>query len=354
MDRYTILISQSSWDDFLETYRLEIAQGGQPGSLLRNRLISKPDATETGLDFLRELVNTKKPQIFAESAVIGDGSDWTMSELAILGDVSIATPATIFDNGRHQRPNVHADPFLGTLLFTAGALLRNGYGEPPADYLAVTTDHKIDPEKYYQLYERRLLPPLKHANDICAKRNKKGFVTIPGLGCGVFAGPFQYQLGEFLNQSLRRLIETHGQSLSHIRAIYFDPYSECQNERHEIGHLSYMVRPLLQGNESKPQLCRPAIYEEDGDDFAECEFFSFVAWDHVSWPGNDFYIGSRATDDGVKGAATDAIRAMTGIDGRYNAQTNKYLPPSRFSNWYKVVNEYGLEIEVSDVNLQIF
>lgn len=354
MDRYTILISQQSWDNLLEPYRVEIAGGGEPGNLLKNRLGKKPDAMGTGLDFLRELINTKKPQIFAESAVIGDGSDWTMGELAILGDVSIATPVTIFDNGRHSAPEVHDEPFLGTLLFTAGALLQNGYGEPPADYLAVTTDHKIDPEKYYQLYERRLLPPLKHANDICAKRNKKGFVTVPGLGCGVFAGPFQYQLGEFLNRSLRRLLETHGKSLNHIQAIYFDPYNECQNERDEIGHLDYMVRPLLQGNATKPQLCRPITYQETGDDFAACEFFSFVAWDHVSWPGNDFYVGSRATDDGVKGAATDAIRAMTGINGRYDVQTNKYLPPHPLSSWYQVVNEYGLEIEISESNLHLF
>jgi len=40
-------------------------------------------------------------------------------------------------------------------------------------------------------------------------------------------------------------------------------------------------------------------------------------WDHVSWPGNDFYGGSRSTDDGVKAAATDSMAALTGVEGRY-------------------------------------
>ncbi|MEM9777667.1 MAG: hypothetical protein AAF902_24030, partial [Chloroflexota bacterium] len=332
MDSYTILLSQSAWDKQLEPYRQKLQAGAKPGRLLEKRLTSRPEALGSTRTFLEELINTKKPQIFAESAILGDGSDWNLTELAILGDVSIATPVTIFDNGRHRKPDVHAKPFEGTLLFTPGALLRNGHGEPPADYLAVTTDHKIDPEKYYQLYKRRLLPPLKYADQVCARKSKKGFITIPGLGCGVFAGPFAGQLGQMLNRTLLRVLQQHSAELPNIRAVYYDPYNESQNERHEIEGLSYLVRPLLQGNKNKPQLCSPHYYEETGDDFSDCEFFSFVAWDHVSWPGNDFYVGSRVTDDGVKGAATDAIRAMTGFEGFYDKVQNKYLPPIGFKN----------------------
>ncbi len=354
MKRYTILISQNSWDQTLEPYRLSIKSGVVPGKLLQNRLSKNPAAIDSALSFLFELMNTKRPQIFAESAVVGNGLDWNMTELAILGDVSIATPVQMFDNGLHRYPKIHTEPLAGTLLFTPGALLKNGYGEPPADYLAVTTDHQIDPEKYYRLYERRLIPPLLYANQVCAQKQKMGFVTIPGLGCGVFAGKFHHQLGEHLNWTLQRLLKKYANELTDIRAVYFDPYRECQNERHEIDGLSYMVRPLSQGNENKPQLCFPETYEEDGDNFADCEFFSFVAWDHVSWPGNDFYVGSRATDDGVKGAATDALGAMTGFDGVYNKSKFMYLPPTGYSNWLSVINEHGLEIEVSQANLQIW
>ena len=56
-----------------------------------------------------------------------------------------------------------------------------------------------------------------------------------------------------------------------------------------------------------------------------CELYSMVAWDHVSRPGNDFFGGARATDDGVKAAATDSMRTLTGIAG--TSATSMILPP---------------------------
>ena len=35
-----------------------------------------------------------------------------------------------------------------------------------------------------------------------------------------------------------------------------------------------------------------------------------MAWDYVSWPGNDFYGDLRNTDDGVKAAATNSMEVM--------------------------------------------
>jgi len=112
---------------------------------------------------------------------------------------------------------------------------------------------------------------------------------------------------------------------------------EWDNEREEINLISFLIRPLMKGNENKPQLCSPQKYEEKGDNFSDCELFSFVAWDHISWPGNDFYIGSRATDDGVKAAATDSMFVITGIEGQYNSITNKYDPPKNYKYWEEVI-----------------
>lgn len=55
-----------------------------------------------------------------------------------------------------------------------------------------------------------------------------------------------------------------------------------------------------------------------------------MAWDQVSWPGNDFYTGARVTDDGVKAAATNAMTAMTGVAGRYDPPLNQYQPPEPY------------------------
>lgn len=297
-------------------------------------------------DFLEILFQTKQPQIFAESAIYGNGRDWNLTELGILGDISVAVPVTIYDNGQHRSPLVHTTPFEGVLLYTPGALLRNDAGNEPADWSAVTQASLLDYKKYYNLYERRLLPLLVYANNEGFQVNKKAFITIPGLGCGMFAGRFQGKLGILLKRVLVDLLEKYGNQFSNIQAIYYDPYQECTNERLEIEGISLMVRPLTQGNSGQSQLAQLSVFEETGDDFSNCLLFSVVAWDHVSWPGNDFYINSRATDDGVKAAATNSMYAMTGIEGTYNKQTYTYQPPAPYQNWNEVIVKNQLNLRL--------
>ena len=322
-------------------YLQELRLGrGEAGTLLNRRFQGEDLRVMTEQELLGSLFDTKPPQIFAESEVKGDGSDWNLTELGLLGDVSVAVPVTIFDDGNHNDPTPHDPPFSGVLVFTPGALLRNGRGHTPADWKEVTEgDGKLSVEGYYSLYRRRLLPVLRYIND-CASRPRSAFVTVPGLGCGQFAGPFLGQLGMRLQEVLQRLLTEDGGSLPNLKCVYFDPYSECQNFRREIHGISFMVRPLRQsGNGGRSQLCPPSSYAENGDDFSECRLFSIVAWDHVSWPGNDFFAGSRATDDGVKAAATNSMAVLTGVEGQYDTGRGKYLPPQPYSNWGAVVED---------------
>lgn len=348
MKAYQVLIPADTYQQ-LDAYQGALAAGRlQAGSRLTKQLAGHDLAQLETPAFIELLINTKQPQIFAESAVHGDGSDWSPRELSLLGDISIAVPVTVFDNGQHTAPKVYDQPFSATLIYVPGALLRNGYGKTPADWDEVTKDGQIDPQAYYRLYERRLLPALLYANQVAADSGKKAFITIPGLGCGQFAGPFRGQLGEQLRQTLRRLLEQYASVLPRVGAVYYDPYQECHNERHQIEHIHWFVRPLTQGNAGKSQLCPPQQYAQPGDDFSTSQLFSLVAWDHVSWPGNDFYLGSRVTDDGVKAAATDSMAVMTGLAGTYHVKTNSYDPPSGYRNWAAVVSENKLRIKVKN------
>ena len=90
---------------------------------------------------------------------------------------------------------------------------------------------------------------------------------------------------------------------------------------------------------SKSQLSRPESFAEADDDFSNCSLYSVVAWDHVSWPGNDFYIGSRMTDDGVKAAATNSMSVFTNLVGEYDQFVYKYLPPKPYSTWKEIVDQ---------------
>jgi hypothetical protein len=325
--------------DYLTSMR---AGAAIPGGRFASQLAGADLATLTEAALLNHLLNTKLPQIFAESAVAGDGSDWNLTELRLLGDLSISVPVTIFDDCNHRAPVPHEKPFAGTLVFTPGALLCNGRGQQPADWEEVTgPDGAICRDGYYGLYERRLLPVFRHVDASASSRGKHALITVPGLGCGMFAGPFKGQLGAELQTVFERFLTKHGESFPNIKAVYYDPFSQCDNARFEFHGVSLMVRPLLKGNATKSQLCAPADYAEDGDDFSECELFSIVAWDHVSWPGNDFFAGSRCTDDGVKAAATDSMSALTGVEGHYDPIRGAYLPPPPFSTWEEVVRASG-------------
>lgn len=339
--------------DALSTYRLALADHpaghgrDAAGAYLRAVLGDRDPAALSDEQFLALLVETKRPQLFAESAIYGDGSDWNAAELALLGDLGCAVPVRIFDDGCHNDPTRHPEPIEGTLLFIPGALLRNGRGRKPADWEAVTCDGELDPARYRGLYRRRLLPLLRFADADAAARGQSALITIPGIGCGQFAGPFAGTLGEQIKDALVALLADEAERLPHLRLVYYDPYAECRNERYDFGALSLRVRPLLQGNADRPQLCAPASYAEPGDDLDGCRLYSLVAWDPVSWPGNDFWAGVRVTDDGVKAAASDLMRVITGVEGRYDAQACAYLPPRPYPTWEAVAQDQGTRLRVA-------
>lgn len=348
MQNYKVIIPKQTQKRANEYWNFIKENLDEAGKYMYNSLKNKKLEDYSVEDFLELLFQTKQPQIFAESAIYGNGRDWNLAELGILGDLSVAVPVTVFDNGQHRKPLVHGQPFEGVLLYTPGALLRNDAGNEPADWSAVTKGNILDYEKYYALYERRLLPLLKYANAEAFNVNKKAFITIPGLGCGMFAGRFQGKLGVLLKDVLVDLLEKYGDQFPNIQAVYYDPYQECTNERLEIQGISLMVRPLTKGNAGKSQLAQLSTFEETSDDFSNCLLFSVVAWDHVSWPGNDFYINSRATDDGVKAAATSSMYAMTGIKGGYNTKTYTYVPPAPYQNWDEVITKKQLNLSLKE------
>jgi len=345
VNQYKVIISRETYTK-TSSYLEKIKTGINAGGGLQKKLSGINIAEINVPEFLQLMVRTKKPQIYAESGVIGDGSDWTQAELAILGDITFVLPVTIFDNGHWSDPEIHNPPFKGTLLYTAGALLRNGFGVPSVDEGEVVRNGSIDPVGYYNLYERRLLPALLYVNQVSCERGRQAFITIPGLGCGQFAGRYSHGISGYFKEALIQILQNHGVDLDHIKIVYFDPHSSLDNERIQIHGIHFLVRPLEQGNQGMPQLCQPVHYEEDGDDFSDCEFFSFVAWDHVSWPGNDFYLGSRSTDDGVKAAATDTMRVMTGIEGQYDLTKYQYSPPGEYRNWEDVVLRNNLQLHL--------
>ncbi len=346
----TLILHREAWQALGDHAARLSAAPLAAGTRLRAALSEVPVPRIDAAWLLVALVATKRPRIFAESEVAGDGSDWTPEELRLLGDVSVAVPVTVYDDGRHAAPLVHDRPFTGTLLFVPGALLRSGRGNAvAADWVEVVRDGKVDRERFGELYERRLLPVLRYASATAETAGRPALVTIPGLGCGQFAGPFRGTLGVRLRDAIESILRRHAGSLTGIRAVWFDPYSECDNHEEQLKGLTLYVRPLLRNTPGLPQLSSPEAFARAADDpaLARCDLYSVVAWDHVSWPGNDFYAGARSTDDGVKAAATDSMFALTGFRGHYDASTNTYAPPADVGTWEELVFQNRLQLRAT-------
>lgn len=350
IESYSVLVHSDVMTK-VENYRQRLyGNQSRAGGYLQDEMQQNEHALLSTEMLMEALVRTKRPCIFAESAINGDGSDWNQQELSILGDVGFAVSVEVFDDGRHVNPIVHQHPFRAELLFIPGALLRSNSIEEPADWEEVVIDGFIDFEAYYQLYKRRLLPLLKYVDSKVSRSERKALITVPGLGCGQFAGKFQGTLGVLFGRVLHRLLVELGDALPNIRAVYFDAYNEGIPSREKIHDVDFMIRPLALAPDGWPQLCRPSSYDPS---FEGCDLYSVVAWDHVSWPGNDFYGGVRATDDGVKAAATDVIASLTGIKGSYDPLSFQYLPPEKSSTWEEVVRSERLKLQVAD-RLQVY
>ena len=342
---YDIVISEETLGNILK-YKSDLAAGtALPGARLKQALDAGDRSTTEG--FIQALLSTKQPLIFAESEIRCDGTDWTHRELGLLGDINITMNAKAFDNGVWKPTDkafaTHTPPLDVQLMFTPGALLGVGpdfKGQSP-DHDEVVVNGRIDQDKYDALVERRLLPLLAHANANAKAEGKNAVITLPGLGCGAFAGDFRGQMGAHLNTALQALLKEHAGKFEHISMVYFDPFGECGNIKKDYGDVSYRVRPALM-NGYKSQLLAPGGYAEKGDDFSGAKLYKIVAWDHASYPGNDFFGNSRSTDDGVSAAATNSMEVITGLRGNYAG--GQYNPPAGYDSWEDVVDRNGIRL----------
>uniref|UniRef100_A0A1B6MK10 Macrodomain effector MavL domain-containing protein n=1 Tax=Graphocephala atropunctata TaxID=36148 RepID=A0A1B6MK10_9HEMI len=355
MPTYQILLSVSTLQNLVR-YKQELQSNTiKPGCYLQKQtdsLVKGGTKIEnvTTEQFLQLLLSTKKIICFAESEIVGDGTDWNRSELEILGDISVAMAVKVFDNGvwgvYEKRFKAHEPPIAATLLFTPGPLLHgNNFRGPTPDFENIFERGQIDQTKYSKLIKHRLLPVLLYASETAKSEGKKALVVLPGIGCGAFAGRFCGKMGEFLNKALQALLEENEAHLTNIACVRFDPFAECQDFERIIHGVKYRVRRNI-GPLGKPQLCRVDDYEESDNEFRDCTLYKVVAWDHASLPGNDYYAGSRSTDDGVTAAATDSMRVITGVEGRYSE--GHYLPPEGYHTWKGVATKLESKLVVDE------
>ncbi|WP_342224867.1 hypothetical protein [Rickettsia endosymbiont of Urophora cardui] len=214
---YNIVLSQESLEKIISYKNDIISLSIEPGGYLK-KSIDKVIQTGTSLEeisneqFIELLLSTKKPKIFAESEILCNGTDWNRKELQILGDINITMPVQVYDNGAWSPSDnnflKHITPLNAELLFTPGALLQGnitgniikGHMVPGVtpDFEEVVDGNRLNQDKYTKLVNRRLTPILTHANESAKKNGISAIITLPGIGCGTFAGRFIANAERFL------------------------------------------------------------------------------------------------------------------------------------------------------------
>lgn len=295
-------------------------------------------------NFLECLINTKELCIFAESTNYTLRNQWNDQEVEILGDINCAIETEIYDNGVWSAKNatIHEQPINGALIFVPGAILKTATHAYP-EYNNIIVKNEIDFKKYYEFYEHKLLSALEYANFLGARDNKKIFLTIPGIGCGAFAGKFSSTIHQLFGNVLINLIHAHHDKFQNISGIYFG--SNENKNLQKIKHIDIITK----NGKDTPQLCHP---EEYGKAYIDCKLVKIVAWDHLSYPGNDYWDGTRNTDDGIGGAATKVFSDITGMTGLYHKQEKRYVLEHQKDYTFQQLNDESWKkyIEKNHIN----
>ena len=291
----------------------------------------------TRIDFIEAILASKVMSAGAAGSTFGPREKWSRPDVQILGDLNVVMPVKIFDNGQWSKPLVHDKEFDGYLLFTPGALLEDSNN----DYDEVVIKGKFDIEAYCKLYERRILPLLHFANDEAAAKGKKAIVTVPGLGCSIFAGKFCKDIHGKFNEALKWILKKNSSNLKSIDLVYYGRVDKDVNSNDELikydNGLKYKMC-FSESAEFRNQLDKPINFKFDSDeDYSNRILFSIVAWSHICLPGNTFFGGgNRSTDDAVKAAATSTMSSLfPGVEAEYESSSHKYLPKS-YSKWSDV------------------
>lgn len=286
----------------------------QPGDHLKKQLENQQLSQLSLENFIRTLLNTKKPKAFAEqvlqNAESRKDSGYNDSELEILAQIASVIPSYIYNDGGHNLFYTnHDNPLPCVMGFISAPLFTSENGS--LDDVSLTAEvsanplRKIDTNKYQAEVERRLLPTLLAMNEQAKSAEKKLAITIPGLGCGFFGGPFgddgDNSVYRELNLALKNIILKHSSRLDHIASIYFDTYNAVlAPEMERIGDIYYSCVASSRRNGEHKQL---ELSEQDKLN-PNILLGTIVAADLLSWIGNDMWVDSRSTDEGVKAGSS--------------------------------------------------
>lgn len=252
------------------------AGASQAGKLLAARINQKPIRSFSDSDLLAELLKTKIPQIFAESMVRGDGSDWNLVELGLLGDISVGVPVEIYDNGHHTNPVVYDRPFQGTLVFTPGALLRNGCDCTPADWNEVVgSDSTISPRDSFHSTSADFYRSWNGSTHDLSKPDRLHLLQFPDWGVvnlrAHFAGLLEKCLNQFFDDYSQKMLP-----ICHTFALFISTHiANAQTSvRKSMKSIFWFVLSELQEMQISPNFARPKLTKNRQENLMDVSYIA--------------------------------------------------------------------------------
>ena len=355
---FTFIVPEKTWEkvaDLRKTIEDALTSSTLAGTIgteliaqLKKANITSEEqaASLTNERLMQLLLKTKKARCFAETEV-GSGN-WTDVEFAILSAITTSVPVTMFADAKWGKGHAdsYTEPQQGHLFFTNGPVLDPNSPisqSPNSEYYQLTKPENgqrvLDQDKYKAFFRQRLLPIFKEAQKKAAPQGKTPFVSIPGIGVGLFAGAFANQLkdsngdGAFKDAVYAVLNELTKEEFSGVVRIDMGP-AHKNNKKVTIETNGVRVYEHDQGADelglrgpgilALPSTLGITTAETLRDDqFLHC---SVVAGDPTSYPGNDMHEDSSNTNEGAVGGSTNVVGLTIGEAGKWNEHAKEYHP----------------------------
>ncbi|CAK8163606.1 hypothetical protein CAXC1_90001 [Candidatus Xenohaliotis californiensis] len=356
-----LVISQKLYDNCTQYIKDLSESRKKPGSRLAAVIKKKYGKNIGGIvgfkpdDLIDCLIAAKEKFCAPSTAIVPSATEWTPEEFDLLSNICLSVPVNAFQSGIRpgnkfslRERNYNNKPFATNLSFVVGLLL-NGKGSP--DYNSVVVNGIIDKRRFRERLEGRLLPTLVHASERAKTLGKKAWISVPGLGAGVFSGDFSPEIVHgILLEAIVEIVDSNKEILANIECINLETGGKIVDTK---GYdLSNFVSVLARKNGSRVSVAAsPQIYMKRGpfDPVSASEYtfgfncnmhehFTLVAGSALSLPGNGALLGLSNTDEALKGSVTDLFSQLTGAKGRYR-NTRKRYKPLHVKNWSDYTNK---------------
>lgn len=325
---YSFVLDEDTLKIITDYKQALVSQDILPGIALKELLNENdekdiPDFIDslTTLGFINLLLNLKVPNGSARISLAAPRqSEYNISELNILARIGTVIYTHVHNDGKQGQFTSYETPVPCIMGFVSAPLFdMNGLAPANKDLVSkINGMNQINSNNYMQEMEHRILPVLIKMNDEALMRGKKLSITIPGLGCGNFAGCYSMfrrdndNITAQLDHALKDMLIKHAHILKCIINIQVDGLQYEGRLPHstemKIEHIGYKFVADAKSTNSRAPL---KLARDHSDE--DVMLGTIVEGDLLSWMGNGMWSEDISMSNQIpNGLQTDERRKTGG------------------------------------------